>query len=234
MSLRRDASAFFMAPSFHKWEGYVKPHGGLTGVWRLRYKDARKDCGAQMGVTDGWRMRIYEDRYRNRFWSKVRVAGEDECWEWQASRSDGRYGQMGLRTRPVRAHVAAWMLLHGPIPNGLFVCHRCDNPPCCNSLRHMFLGTNADNLLDFKIKNARALLVDAKAQRLAAEREQRRRDPLVRLLTDIGLRARGIEPLEFRSVREIGKRLGISTWRVSDLLNGRVAEIAELNVGAGQ
>lgn len=46
-----------------------------------------------------------------------------------------------------RAHRAAWVEASGPIPLGILVCHRCDNPPCCNPA-HLFLGTQSDNIKD--------------------------------------------------------------------------------------
>lgn len=44
-------------------------------------------------------------------------------------------------------HRVAWEVTNGPIPKGISVCHRCDNPPCCNP-QHLFLGTQSDNNLD--------------------------------------------------------------------------------------
>lgn len=88
-----------------------------------------------------------------RFWEKVDKRGDDECWEWKGTRDRRNYGHFsplgGERTR--QAHRVAYEMLHGPQPSHLFVCHRCDNPPCCNPA-HLFLGTAADNTHDMLAK----------------------------------------------------------------------------------
>ena len=84
-----------------------------------------------------------------RFWSKVNKS--DDCWTWTASCNKWGYGQFRLNGRCVLAHRAAYVFEHGPIPDGLFVMHLCDNPPCVNPA-HLTLGTHTDNMADMKAK----------------------------------------------------------------------------------
>jgi hypothetical protein len=87
-----------------------------------------------------------------RFWYSIKKT--DGCWEWQAGRYSNGYGLIYDGGRPLRTHRLAWELAHGPIPEGMYVCHHCDNPPCCRP-DHLFLGTSADNAADAWTKGRR-------------------------------------------------------------------------------
>ena len=110
-------------------------------------------------VGHGLRSRVYTRRsLASRFWHKVENRGPDDCWEWQAYRDRDGYGHIrmdDLAHTDAGAHRVSYELAFGHIPDGMMVCHRCDNPRCVNP-EHLFLGTNTDNMRDRSAKGRKA------------------------------------------------------------------------------
>lgn len=87
-----------------------------------------------------------------RFWEKVEKTGS--CWLWAGARSPQGYGVFRLDGRAQRAHRVSWMMLLGPIPDGMEVCHDCpegDNPACVRP-DHCFLAPHQANMADMSRK----------------------------------------------------------------------------------
>lgn len=104
----------------------------------------------------------------DRFWTKTRAEGG--CLVWTGATSN-RYGRVGVNRRSVPAHRVAWALTRGPVPEGLHVLHRCDNPPCVRP-DHLFLGTPTDNMRD-AARKGRLLTGDLNPSRRLRERVAR-------------------------------------------------------------
>jgi hypothetical protein len=83
------------------------------------------------------------------------------CLEWTGTTVRGGYGQVRVGRKMVYAHRVAFERSKGEIPEGMFVCHSCDNPPCCNP-DHLFLGTHQENMSDKVAKGRQTAMVGTK------------------------------------------------------------------------
>lgn len=87
-----------------------------------------------------------------RFMEKVKKT--KTCWLWTATKFTAGYGSFSYQSKKVAAHRFAYTVFVGEIPEGKFVLHHCDVPPCVNP-DHLFLGTQTDNLQDMTEKGRR-------------------------------------------------------------------------------
>lgn len=178
----------------------------------VAYWAARKYCShdcmhkAQRGV----RLPTY-GRHRvslsDRFWSKVDKRGKGECWLWTGARTNG-YGKIGERHHTggdKKAHRVSYELNIRPIPKGLCVCHKCDNPLCVNP-DHLFTGTLAENNYDRETKGRGSDKRGAKNPRARLTLE---------MVAEIRmLRADGL------SQQAIADRVGYPQSKISNVLRG--------------
>lgn len=128
------------------------------------------------------------------------------CWLWPGCEVAVGYRAMQFEGKQRPAHRVSWIAHNGPIPDGLYVCHKCDVRACVNP-DHLFLGTHSDNMRDMFAKGrGRQKLTPAQVSEIRAAY-----DPTPS-------RRGRINP---NSKAQIAKRYGVSRFAVADIIKGK-------------
>lgn len=144
-----------------------------------------------------------------RFWEKVDIRSNDECWNWVACVHPSGYGQFNINRKMFGSHRIAWELVNGKIPDGMCICHHCDNRICCNP-KHLFLGTMEDNSHD-RDNKGRAKIPDNRGENHG----------LSRLTVSDVIEMRKLFAWEGYTYLELSKKFGITKSTAREIIKRR-------------
>lgn len=151
-----------------------------------------------------------------RFWQKVDRNGPTPshapelgpCWVWTGATTDFGYGKLTVEKVWRTAHRRSYEMAHGPIPPGLFVCHRCDTPACVRP-DHLFLGTPAQNTKDM-LEKGRAGYKGAPGEQNSHHKLTNEQVVSIRIRFDQG-----------ETIRFLAAEFGLTVSAISGIVNGR-------------
>lgn len=183
-------------------EGCTKTRIVARGMCSSHYYRFRWHGDPSVGRFNG------EQERETLFWDKVEKGeADDDCWVWTAFRNAGGYGLFWTgETRPSGAkrmslaHRWAYERFVGPVPDGLYVLHRCDNPPCVRP-EHLYAGTQLQNMQD------------------KARRGRNASTGLKKLTSEQVLEIRRLYGEGDVSHAELGKRFGVTRKNISQIVN---------------
>lgn len=142
------------------------------------------------------------------------------CWEWAAYIGSHGYGEITIQGKNRTSYRTSWMIRNGDIPDGMHVCHKCDNRKCVNP-DHLFLGTNKENIIDSVKKGRRRGITRNRPSGLTyinkpsyESVEKRRKIKRADRILMRELRSRGW------STNELGRRFNCTSAAVCLILNG--------------
>ena len=160
-----------------------------------------------------------------RFHEKYRVDPTHGCWLWLGATGRDGYGNIGIgcrfkgNRRTLAAHRVSYELHHGPIPPGMFVCHKCDVKACVNPT-HLFVATHAQNMADMIAKGRHKTPAVTEGHRIAGLKLRGEGQPLAKL-TSASVAAIRARRAAGELQRHLALEFGVSTAQISRIINGK-------------
>jgi len=146
----------------------------------------------------------FTEKTLSRFWDKVKVRKENECWIWVGAKHPDGHGQILVGNRMEFAHRVSFAISYGS-PRDEFVCHRCNNPRCVNP-KHLYTGTHNDNMNDM-------------IQRGSVKGSK---NPSAKLNEDVVREIKiKVKNKDYRSIMSLAQQYGVSKSVISDIITKR-------------
>lgn len=147
------------------------------------------------------------EKHRQMILDNTRINPETGCWEWTKFRDPLGYARIHIRDRVFLVHRVSYFVFIDEIPNDMDICHRCDNPSCCNP-DHLFPGTHSDNMRDMVRKGRRK-----------ENYQPRGEDNGLSKLTEVGvLEIRRLYETGKYTQKELGKMFGVNQSLISRIV----------------